>query len=42
VTDDIITISPVSRLRAAMVLAVAADALQILVFPLSAEGVISG
>jgi len=41
VTDDTITISPGSRLRAAMVLAVAADALQILVFPLFAAGALS-
>jgi hypothetical protein len=41
VTDDTITISPGSRLRAAMVLAVMADALQIVVFPLFAEGALS-
>ena len=39
--DDTITISPGSRLRAAMILAIAADALQILVFPLFAEGALS-
>jgi hypothetical protein len=41
VTDATITISPGSRLRAAMVLAVVADALQIVVFPLFAEGALS-
>ena len=41
VTDETITISPGSRLRAAMVLAVAADVLQIVVFPLFAEGALS-
>jgi hypothetical protein len=41
VPDDTITISPGSRLRAAMILAVAADALQIIVFPLFAEGALS-
>ena len=41
VTDDTITISPGSRLRAAMILAVAADALQIVVFPLFVEGALS-
>ena len=40
-TDDTITISPGSRLRAAMVLAIMADALQIVVFPLFAEGALS-
>ncbi len=40
-TDDIITISPGSRLRAAMILAMAADAVQIFVFPLFAEGALS-
>jgi len=39
--DDTITISPGSRLRAAMVLAIIADALQIVVFPLFAEGALS-
>jgi hypothetical protein len=41
VTDATITISPGSRLRAAMVLAIMADALQIVVFPLFAEGALS-
>jgi hypothetical protein len=40
-TEDTITILPGSRLRAAMVLAVMADALQIVVFPLFAEGALS-
>jgi hypothetical protein len=37
-TDDIVKISPGPRFLAAMVLAVAADALQILVMPFFAEG----
>ena len=37
-TDDTVTISPGSRFRAAMVLAIVADALQIVVFPLFVEG----
>ena len=41
VTNDIITISPGSRFRAAMVLAILADALQIVVFPLFVEGALS-
>jgi hypothetical protein len=41
VTQDAITISPGSRFRAAMVLAVIADAIQILVFPLFVEGALS-
>ena len=41
VTDATIPISPGSRLRAAMVLAIMADALQIVVFPLFAEGALS-
>jgi hypothetical protein len=40
-TEDTITISPGSRFRVAMVLAVVADALQILVFPLFVEGALS-
>jgi hypothetical protein len=40
-TRDIFTISPGSRLRAAMVLAIIADALQIVVFPLFVEGALS-
>jgi hypothetical protein len=39
--DDTITILPGSRFRAAMVLAVIADALQIIVFPAFIEGAIS-
>jgi len=41
VTHDIVTISPGSRFRAAMVLAIVADALQIVVFPLFVEGALS-
>jgi len=41
VADDIITISPGSRFRAAMVLAIIADALQIVGFPLFVEGALS-
>jgi len=41
VTDDPITISPGSRFRAAMALAIAADALQIIVFPLFVQGALS-
>jgi len=41
VTHDTITISPGSRFRAAMALAMMADALQIVVFPLFAEGALS-
>jgi hypothetical protein len=40
-TEDPIAISPRSRFRAAMILAMAADALQIFVFPLFVEGVLS-
>jgi hypothetical protein len=40
-TDDTITILPGSRFRAAMMLAVIADALQIVVFPLFVEGALS-
>ena len=40
-TEDTITILPGSRFRAAMVLAVIADALQIVVFPLFVEGALS-
>jgi hypothetical protein len=39
--DDSFLKSPRSRFRAAMVLAIAADAVQIVVFPLFAEGAIS-
>ena len=41
VTHDTITISPGLRFRAAMVLAIVADALQIVVFPLFVEGALS-
>jgi len=41
VIHDTITISPGSRFRAAMVLAIIADALQIVVFPLFVEGAFS-
>jgi len=37
-TDDTITITPGPRFRAALVLAIIADALQIVVFPLFVEG----
>ncbi|MGA2204914.1 MAG: hypothetical protein ABSG40_23500, partial [Terriglobales bacterium] len=40
-THDTITISPGLRFRAAMVLAIVADALQIVVFPLFVEGALS-
>jgi len=40
-THDTITISPGSRFRAAMTLAILADALQIVVFPLFFEGALS-
>ena len=40
-TQDTITILPGSRFRAAMVLAVVADALQLIVFPLFVEGALS-
>jgi len=38
VTHDAITISPGPRLRAAMILAIIADVVQILVFPLFVAG----
>src|SRR2546422_2920661 len=41
VTEDPLPLSPRSRFRAAMILAMAADALQIFVFPLFAEGALS-
>jgi hypothetical protein len=41
VTHDTITISPGSRFRAAMMLAIIADALQIVIFPLFIEGAAS-
>ena len=40
-THDTITISPGSRFRAAMMLAIIADALQIVIFPLFIEGAAS-
>ena len=40
-THDTITISPGSRFRTAMVLAIIADALQVVVFPLFVEGALS-
>jgi hypothetical protein len=40
-TLDTLTISPVSRFRAAMILAIIADALQIGIFPLFVEGALS-
>jgi hypothetical protein len=40
-THDTITISPGSRFRTAMMIAVVADALQIIVFPLFVEGALS-
>lgn len=40
-TDDSITISPGSRFRTAMILAILADALQIIVFPFFVEGALS-
>lgn len=39
--DDSITISPGPKFRAAMLVAIAADALQLVVFPLFAEGAMS-
>ena len=40
-TFDSLTISPISRFRAAMILAIIADALQIGIFPLFVEGALS-
>ncbi|PYX28710.1 MAG: hypothetical protein DMG77_14690 [Acidobacteria bacterium] len=40
-TQDTVTISPGPRFRAAMVLAIIADAVQIVVFPLFVEGALS-
>jgi hypothetical protein len=40
-TNNTITISPGSRFRTAMMLAVIADALQIVIFPLFVEGALS-
>jgi hypothetical protein len=41
VTDDTITILPGSRFRAAMVLAIVTDALQVIVFPAFIQGALS-
>jgi hypothetical protein len=41
ITDDAVTISPGSQFRAAMILAIIADAFQLLVFPLFVEGALS-
>ena len=41
ITDDAVTISPGSRFRAAMILAIVADAFQLLVFPFFVEGALS-
>jgi hypothetical protein len=41
VTEEPISLSPRTRFRTAMILAMAADALQIFVFPLFAEGALS-
>jgi len=41
VLDDTITISPGTRFRAAMILAIIADALQIVIFPAFVEGALS-
>jgi hypothetical protein len=41
VTHDTITISPITRFRAAMIMAIIADALQIFLLPLFAEGAVS-
>ena len=38
-THDTITISPIPRFRAAMIIAIIADALQIILLPLLVEGV---
>ncbi len=40
-TDDTITISPGPRFRTAMILAMVADALQLIIFPLFVEGAMS-
>ena len=40
--DNAISVSNRSRFRAALILAVAADALQLLVFPIFVEGIFSG
>ena len=41
VTNDTITISPITRFRAAMIIAIIADALQILLLPVFVEGALS-
>src|ERR1700684_1132047 len=41
ITDDAVTISPGSRFRAAMILAIIGGAVQLLVFPLFVEGALS-
>jgi len=41
VTDDTITISPGWQFRAAMMLAIVADAVQIVIFPMFVEGALS-
>ena len=41
VTEDPVPLSPRTRFRVALILAMAADALQIVVFPLFAEGALS-
>ena len=41
IAEDATPLSPITRFRAAMVLAMAADALQIFVFPLFAQGAFS-
>jgi hypothetical protein len=41
VTDDTITISPGWQFRAAMMLAIIADAVQIVIFPMFVEGALS-
>lgn len=40
-SEDPLPLSPLARFRIAMILAVAADALQIFVFPLFGEGALS-
>jgi len=40
-TDDSITILPGSRFRSAMILAIVADAVQLIIFPLFVEGAVS-
>jgi hypothetical protein len=41
VSEEAIPLSPLARFRAAAILAIAADALQIFLFPLCAEGALS-